>query len=195
VDFTDRLGDDAVVEYREDLKNQLSESGWGTAARNGFWAFLLFRVLAGLLVISLLIWLFPKFWEKVSAAITGETSTSFGYGLLYLFFVPLIAIVAIMLVIGIPVGLILLAVYGISLAVGHSVASVTGAYLLQRRQGEGWSKGKLILVAFVIFCLIKVATWLPILGWLISLLLIAFALGGILLVWRQNRRQVQTELV
>lgn len=83
-------------------------------------------------------------------------------------------------IIGIPVGIFSLTTYGFSLGFAHILSSVLVTYWWQEYHQVQWSKRKVVLVAVGVFVLLKVVTSIPILGWLISAVVVAITFGAIL---------------
>ena len=194
LDWGNSLVENAKAEFDESMENQLGELDWEKIFGFSLVAFILFRILTGLLFIALLILIFHQFWKSTVFYVEENGMKALGYGLLYFFITPVVAAIAIMLLIGIPIGFFILSIYGFSLMASHALASVLSAYWIENRQGQNWSKGMLILIALGIFLLIKIITMVPILGWLLSMIIFALVFGKLIMEFLQRREEKATSV-
>ena len=170
IDFGPYLGEGASARLNPDLATERKDAGPG-------WMLPVYRFLAGALLIVLLVYFAPSFFRKHAGYVSQHLGSSFGYGAAYFILVPLLAIIAMVTIIGLPVGLIMLAGYGVSLLLGGALASVILAYELEKRQGRHWTTGKVILVAIGISLGIRLVSLIPVLGWLVVFFLLAVTFG------------------
>ena len=160
----------------------------------GFLALLLFRILSAALLIVLLIWIFHGFFQRVTTSpIRSSLTSSFGYGFLYLIAVPLAVGLAFVSIIGIPAGMIVGSIYACSIALGHVLVSIVLTYWIRARKDMKWSKGQAMLVSVGFYFLIKIMSLIPVIGWLVSVILMAAAFGMILLELSDKREKVETQ--
>jgi cytoskeletal protein CcmA (bactofilin family) len=138
-------------------------------------------LLAGLIVFGVvLLLLVPGF--VASAARTTRTHfwKSLGLGFLVFIVTPVVAIIVIATVIGIPVGLALAALYPVALVVGYLTAAVSlgdlGARLIGRKS-ELTTGGRMLWLigALIILALVRL---IPIVGGLIVWLVVLIGLGA-----------------
>jgi hypothetical protein len=142
---------------------------------------------AAVLMIFLTQYLFSKTMKRASDTVSTETLKSLGYGLLYLVGVPVAMVVACITVVGIPIGLILLFGYIITMALATVITSVVAANWLNTKYDYNWRTGKMVLTATGIFIVLKLLSFIFMAGWLVSVAsLIVF--GAILLNinWRRK---------
>lgn len=126
--------------------------------------------------------LFPKYFEKVAMAIERQSAASFGWGILVLVMMPVIAILLAVTIVGIPVSLVLVVVgYFLFVAAQFVMAFVIGRKILLVKFGErrGWA----IIVGLFVFFLLG---FLPIIGRVIYVGLVISGLGGIVLAYRHK---------
>ena len=107
------------------------------------------------------------------------TGASIGWGLLAFFGLPILGVIALVTIVGIPLGLGLLAALLLIYAVGY----VVSAWILGRRivhEPTGW------IVAFLAgWAILRAAALVPILGGLVWFAAVVFGLGALLVaVWR-----------
>jgi hypothetical protein len=158
----------------------MSDYNWRSAVGIGSVFFAIARILSAAILLIILVWAFQHFFRKTARDLIGNYATSLGYGMLYILGVPLLILIALVSVIGIPVGIFSLATYGLSLGFAHILTAVLVTYWWQEYHQVQWSNRKVILIATGVFILLKLISWIPFLGWLISLAAIAMTFGAIL---------------
>jgi hypothetical protein len=153
------------------------------AARFGRVVFVIARVvlLAGLIVAGVvLLWLLPGFTISAAHTIRNHFWKSLGLGFLVFVVTPVVAILLMATIIGIPVGLAVGALYPIALLVGYLTAAIffgdSGARLIGRRSEISTGERMLWLVAaLVILALVHL---IPIAGAIVVWLVILIGLGA-----------------
>lgn len=133
-----------------------------------------------LMVASILLYLcFPNYTRAAAARVGSDPWNSLGLGFVVLVATPVAAFILMLLVVGLWVGLSLLAMYAVALLVGFLV----GCFFLAEL-GAGWFKQnlastarRLIAVIIVIFILGLLQT-IPLAGGLLLFLLLLFGLGA-----------------
>jgi len=122
----------------------------------------------------------PAFWSATSAIITIEPLKTLGIGALALILTPIAVILLMITIIGIPLGVILALVYGVSIWLSHIIVAIfTGYWLAGRFNWPLLHKG----VWFVLLglTLVTILSHLPFVGFLVSLAIILAGLGSIVL--------------
>jgi hypothetical protein len=179
-DFSGKMANGAQASF--DTSLQFSENEWDWQHFGvGIAMFWIWQLLAASFLIILMVWLFPRFFKNSVDHFYKEYSRKFGWGILYFLVVPLLIVIAFVTVVGIPLGLIGMAVYGISLMLCQVLTATIGAFELQRYQGKNWAQGQLILVAIGMYILLKVLMLIPFLGFLFSIILTSIAFGSMLM--------------
>jgi cytoskeletal protein CcmA (bactofilin family) len=152
------------------------------AARRGF------RVAFGvvdffwMLMIALaLIAVAPRGVQATADTLRARPWASLGWGALLLFSVPMLVIALMVMIIGIPVGVILLVVHVLALFTSHAAA---GLALGQRITPGVASRYASIAVGVAV---IAIATHIPYAGWLLRLASVAIGLGAIALTLWERR--------
>jgi Polymer-forming cytoskeletal len=150
------------------------EFGW--ASRLTWWL----AVSVSTLVIGVvLLWLVGRGAPKIVQAGKAGIGPSIGWGLLAFFGLPILGILALVTIVGIPLGLAMLAALGLIYALGYTAT--------------GWILGRLILreptawiLAFLIgWAILRVLALIPILGGLVGWAAAAFGLGALIVAtWR-----------
>ncbi|MGB3850395.1 MAG: hypothetical protein WA958_10550 [Tunicatimonas sp.] len=136
-------------------------------------------LLAVVLMIVLIQWLFPTPLQQAGKALRNDFIRCFGYGVLYLIGVPLLIGLLFITIIGIPPGLFILFLYGFSIAFGLIIAASVATYALQYYYQNDWGLGMRIFVSFVIFAVLRVLTFMPIIGLFLSVVAVGAALGAL----------------
>jgi len=138
-------------------------------------------ILAVLLIIGFIFWVFPQAMDRAGAVLHQDFMRSFGYGILYLVGVPLVIGLLMMSFIGIPLGLFFMFAYGFTLLFGHAIVSVVVTYSLRDRYQYDWSKAWMILVAFLVFSVLRTVTLTPLLGIFVSVLMVGACFGALII--------------
>ncbi|MFL1895325.1 hypothetical protein ACJRPK_06455 [Aquimarina sp. 2-A2] len=175
IDFKNTLIDASAV-YNKDLAPEANELSWGTFSvlAVGFW---IFYLLSAFLVVLLLNLIFQKLFQAAVTYLDNHFLKSMGYGMLYVLGTPIVIIVTFVILIGIPIGLLLTSFYLFSLFFGHLITALLLAHYLNKRNEASWNFWTITLIALTITAVIRVITIIPILGGIISILLIATSYG------------------
>jgi len=141
--------------------------------------------LFSLLVIGLvLVTLLPKIALEIKDEMVKRPMPAIGWGFIYLVATPVVILLLMLTVIGLPLGLILIPVYFIALYLSEVlVGFVIGLILFDKlNKKEKKYKGSLIWPLVIGLLIFVVITSLPLIGWLIKLVLILWALGAAITV-------------
>jgi hypothetical protein len=166
----------AAAKQDETLKGEHEEIPWkffGIAAF-GFW---IFYVLSAFLVLLLLNYSFKNLFTEAVGYIKEDLLKSLGYGLIYLFGLPILIAFTFVILIGIPISLFLLAFYLFSVLFGHLVGALLLTYYLKIRNSQPWGFWRTSLIALGLAIVIRLLTFIPFLGVLIGFLVMALAYG------------------
>jgi len=138
------------------------------------------------LAASLLIWFLvavwrPAFWTKTKLQIKEHPLKTLGIGALALIVIPVMVVILMITVIGLPLGIILALAYGVILYLAKIITAVfIGCQLAERFSWPQLHKGLwLVLLGLAIIALL---TKIPVLGFLLWLLVIFAGLGSVILV-------------
>ena len=156
--------------------------GW---VRDGMGIFFFGTLLSGMAIIVLSILLLKGVFRLAGEALHRSYWQSTGIGVIVLFLLPLAALLAFVTVVGIPLGIFLMAVFAFSLIFGRVIAAMAFAAWLERRRVAEWSTGRLMLVSVGLYAAIKLMTVVPFIGWLAVLFVVLAGYGALLLgIWR-----------
>ena len=151
------------------------------------WKFIgfLMALLTGLLVILLA----PRWLASVAEAVRSRPGPSAGWGALILFVTPIAAIVTCVTIVGIPVGLITLALWGIAVYLAQiPVGLFVGKVIIGRsRDVEG--KGIMVAALALGLVILKLLRLVPYVGFFIGVAVVLFGLGAV--VASERRRRIE----
>jgi len=145
-------------------------------------AFLMILVIGIMLILAA-----PRWMASMADSIRAKPLLSLGWGAAMLFAVPIAAIVVCFTVIGIPVGLIALAVWGIAIYLSQIPVALLIGRLILRRLGDVESKGLLIgalALGLVILIILRV---IPFVGFWVWLATALFGLGAVVVAQTRLR--------
>lgn len=149
-------------------------------ARLAWW----FAVSVSILVLGfLLLWLAPRLAAAVAERSSLASLPAFGWGLLLFIGLPIVAVLALVTIVGIPFGLGLFSALMAIYATGY----VTSGWMLGRRVlGEGRSKYVVFLAGWAI---LRVVALIPILGGIVSAIATILGLGVLVTARRAAPRE------
>lgn len=139
-------------------------------------------ILTGALLIALIIAGFSMVWKPAAEKFAQAFWKHTGLGLLYFIFMPLVAVVAFLTVIGWPIGLLLLVAYLFSLYLAKVFAAVVIAAWLNQKYQKNWKRPLLALMAVAVFIVLKLLMFIPVIGWLALVIIVSAAFGSLLVV-------------
>ncbi|WP_034552066.1 polymer-forming cytoskeletal protein [Carnobacterium funditum] len=133
---------------------------------------------------SLIVWLFvkwirPTFWPVLAKKIGLNPIRTGGFGALAVVVIPIVSILLMVTIIGIPLSFIMLSLYGMSLYVSKIILSVFIGLWFQKR--FDWSNAQsfwLFLLGLIILTALGVV---PIVGMVTGLVIASFGVGSIVL--------------
>ena len=158
------------------VQTNVNWEGFGWVGRLAWWL----AVSVSTLVVGLvLVWLAGRGAAWILDAGRTQVGPAIGWGLLVFFGLPILAICALVTLVGIPLGLGLLAALGLLYALGYGASAwILGRSLL--RPPTAWA------VAFLVgWAILRVVALVPILGGLVWFAAVVFGLGALVVaIWR-----------
>ena len=136
---------------------------------------------AYLIVFVLIVWLLmmfiaPKFMEKATRIGKEKILPSLGFGILGIILIPIIAVLLMFTVVGMPISMALMALYGLLVLITFTVVTLTFANMLANKV-KFFAKSKnligIILIALVLWAL----TLIPYVGIIVKLLITIYGFG------------------
>ena len=185
IDFS-RYQTNGSAVFDELLKRE--ESTGPFKAFSFFW---IWYILAGIVLIIISFLILQKIFEASGKVVRMETGRSIGTGVIFILGIPLLIALLCITVIGIPAGILLLALYVITILLSHVFSSIVFAYWIKHKYNKQWNNLTTIFISVGIYILLKLILIIPFIGFIATILLIALALGAILLQLK-NRTRLQT---
>jgi cytoskeletal protein CcmA (bactofilin family) len=138
-----------------------------------------------------IIFLAPRRLTSIAEAIGSRPGPSAGWGALIVFVAPLAALLVCFTIIGIPVGLIALALYGIALYLAQiPVGLFIGRWIIGRFRVV---EGKAIMVGALAIglAILKLLSLIPYFGFVVGLAVVIFGLGAVVAAKRKRRAEAR----
>lgn len=152
---------------------------FGATVAGAFYGFLV------ILVIGLIaLWVVPSIFEKASDNLQKQPLQMFGFGILALVAIPVVMLLLVITLIGIPVALMLGAAWFIWAMISHAIASLAFGSWISRKLN--WNSGNQKVIAFVVgLAVISIVSIVPLVGGLVSLVVWLCGFGTIVATaWR-----------
>lgn len=178
-------GDVTFTERVVDEDAQQAAEGFGALAPFVFFASFTWKLITYLMALVtgiLLILILPRAMAAAPMAIRTQTGPVAGWGAIALFLVPLAAIVLCITVIGLPVGLIALALWTVLLYIAQIPVAIFIGYLILGRSRSLEGKGFMIGCLALGLLLIALVKLIPFVGFFICLAVAMFGMGAFLMV-------------
>lgn len=133
-----------------------------------------------LLFLMLIEYLFRNTFKKAADILNRSMGKSLGFGLLFFVCVPILTVLLLFTIVGIPIGLLLMATYVVLFLLATVITSLVVANWYSIRFERRWGYWQTVWGAMAMFILFKLVTFTPFFGWLIMLALASIAFGAIL---------------
>jgi hypothetical protein len=146
-------------------------------------------LLSALLTITVIQYLFSNIMRRSARQSYTASGRSIAYGLALMLAVPIVAILLLVSLIGIPIGMVLLTLMVILGALNSAILAVFLANILNNRNRYNWRNGKIAGVSFLMFLLIKVITLIPVIGWIVMLVATAAMFGAFIRHYQDSRKK------
>jgi hypothetical protein len=142
--------------------------------------FLTICILSAFLIILFLNLIFRKLFSRAAVELNESIPKSLGIGFLYLIGLPFVILLAFIIIIGIPIGFLLLFLYLFSLFFGHLIAALLLTHYLNKRKAVSWNFWSIVFIALLIAISLHILILIPILGFLLSILIVALSYGALI---------------
>jgi len=147
----------------------------------------LMTLLAGIVIILIA----PRRTTAVAASIRSKPLLSLGWGAVILFATPIAAIVTFVTVVGVPVGLIGLALYGIAIYLSQIAVGLFIGYWIIGFFSKAESRGVLVGALALGFAVLTLLKLIPYIGFPLWLATVLFGIGAMVLSEKTLRAKVQ----
>jgi len=182
------ISPEAKVLGRVDYLQETFERRWSLMSWLGRWAFMSLALLVlGAATIAL-----SALWtNRIAEKITRKPGPSLLTGLLGLILIPLICLVLVITIIGIPLAVVVIALYAVALLLsGVFVSYQVGGWLLRRLKRPDVSPYARLAIGALAVALLASLPWI---GWLFQLLILMVGLGALLLERRDSYQRMRAE--
>ncbi len=150
---------------------------------------LLWALASSALILLLLVIFLRGFFVQVEERAVKNFWKDLGIGIGFLLIVPMAAIILCVTLVGIPIGLMLLAGYIATLYLAEIFASIVIALWWANRRKAKWSKVVLFFVSLGVLIVLNLVQLIPIAGWLATGLVIFAVIGSSVAVkWKILRQ-------
>ena len=147
----------------------------------------LMALLAGLLIILIA----PKRLASIAESISSRPGPSVGWGALLLFATPIAAVVICITIIGLPVGLITLALWGIAIYLAQiPVGLFLGQWIISHFRDVEDNRGIMIGALATGLIILKLLSLIPHLGFFVGLAIVLFGLGSVIVNIRKQKPEI-----
>lgn len=137
-------------------------------------------ILMALIIGLIVVLLFPKKSAEVNKTMRGSFWRSLGIGFVFLAVVPVAAIILLASILGIPLALILMGIYGLILYLGKVFAALFAGRLLT---GENWNLFWSLALGLILVAIIGL---IPFVGSIAVFILFLLSLGAIITIAQQT---------
>ena len=136
---------------------------------------------AYLIVFVLVVWLLmmfiaPKFMEKATRIGKEKVLPSLGFGILGIILIPVIAVLLMFTVVGMPISMALMALYGLLVLITFTVVTLTFANMLANKV-KFFAKFKNLIGIILIALILWALTLIPYVGIIIKLIITIYGFG------------------
>lgn len=170
---------DRQAQYNPDLQMNSGKANWKYLGI-GLVAFWILYSLSVILLIIVFGLLMPAHFKKAGKEMNEHIIQNIAYGLFYFVGIAILTTLCIVSIIGIPIGLLLLNLYILSILFSIVVSALLLAHWFDQRHNKQWSKWQIILLAIVIFPFLKVISLIPIVGMLFIVILVCMVFGALI---------------
>lgn len=148
------------------------------------------------LVAAILVWLFvrwmsPSFWQNLAGQILDNPIQTIGFGALAVVFIPIISILLMFTVIGIPLSLIMLALYSITIYSSKIIVSVYVSQFFRNR--FDWSDVQAFWLFLGALILLAGLGVIPIVGRLVGFITISLGIGAVGSTIMERKKKIRAE--
>lgn len=139
-------------------------------------------LVVGLVLVSLL----PKWSNRVVTTMRTKAAKSLGWGALLAVAVPVLAVILLFTIIGIPLAIISLLLYGIAWYVTRVYLGLFVGTWIMERFGNKNENGAKIWVMVLGVVIVSVIGWIPYVGWILTTAASLLAFGALLLTKHES---------
>ncbi len=191
----------AKVNFDKALKNGSADFDASLKFNEDKWYFLggvsiftlIWYIGVAILLILILQYVFGRQISIAAHGINDSVWKSLGAGLLFIIGIPVLVILTMVTIIGVPLGLIVGINYLVIILIASIISSLVYGHWLAHRINVEITYKNLVLISMGVFIFIKLISITKGIGWLLNLILISIAFGSILLHIRLKKSPVEDD--
>lgn len=141
-----------------------------------------------LVIYLIALWLAPKTIESIKDTLSKHWLPSFGIGLLALILIPIISIILMISIIGVPLAFVLLVLYGLLLSISISVLSISLTKIIANKFNIN-KKLMNVLILILVSLVIWALKLIPFVGPIVYFILLLAGFGSIIMstIFKNNK--------
>ncbi|MCB9080657.1 MAG: hypothetical protein H6555_02990 [Lewinellaceae bacterium] len=180
VDWANHLAEGNEAKFDDSLKPRYAKVNWQAQVKTAAQVWMAYRLVAGLLLTLLLGVMFPRYFERKTGVMQNQPGRSFARGMFVFLGLPIVSGLAMVTIIGIPVGLVGISAFTIAATLANAATAVLGAYEWERWSKSNWSQGRLVIASLGVFMGLRMVSFVPVIGTLATFILAAITIGHLL---------------
>ncbi|MBU0766473.1 hypothetical protein KKF55_01650 [Patescibacteria group bacterium] len=161
-------------------KKVMSDKTFFGAAKVALIAYFGFTLLSAALIIFILVIATNKFPKEAAKLVDKKPWKSLFMGLAFFVITPFVALLFLISIIGAPIALLIFLIYGFAIFFAKALTAFIFASFISLYYKKKWGKVALFFVAIAFLVLLKLLTFVPIIGWIINLVFILIAFGALI---------------
>lgn len=177
------------AQFNEDLSEEESDLSLTTFGTTSLLLWV-FYILSAFLVILVFHALFRNTFSNAVEGLEHNWLKSFGFGLIYLIGIPVLIIIALLMIIGIPLGLFAMFIFIFSLLFGHLIAALLVVYYFRYKKEKDWGFWSITFLALLCAVILRLLTIIPYAGILISVVILSITYGALTLKVLHSKKKL-----
>ncbi|MDD5623104.1 MAG: polymer-forming cytoskeletal protein [Candidatus Peribacteraceae bacterium] len=137
-------------------------------------------VLSAALTILLLLLLSKTFFPDAARSLLRHPWSNLLYGFLYFAATPVAALLFLISIIGAPIGLLIIMTYAFTIVFAKPLTAVLLAQAIALYYKKSWGKPVLFCIALALYLVLKIVSFVPLVGWLLCAAAVLFAFGALI---------------
>ena len=188
IDFNTSLVN-SEAQFNEDLSDEESDLSLTTLGTTSLSSWI-YYILSAFLMILVLHGLFRNTFSTAVEGIEKNWLKSFGFGLLYLLGIPILIILALLMIVGIPLGLFATVIFIFSLLFGNQIAALLLVYYYKHTKEKNWGFWSVTFLALLCAIVLRLLTTIPYAGILLSVVILSITYGALTLKVIESKKQL-----
>lgn len=179
VDFTKAtLAQEPI--YEPKLKEQMHED-----RDSSIWGGMVFSILSTAVLLLILLLLAQKFFQKTGVYLLKNRWTSFFVGLIYFLVAPVLSLILMITVIGIPIAALILTGWIFSLWFSLAITALVATFALMTYKKLKWDWWQIWLASLLMYVVLKLVIMIPVIGWMVVPIAVCVAFGALLMMKKE----------